>query len=55
MPSLSHAVIANKGKGLGILLEAVLAADPSILKALSDPKLKATVFAPTGESVADGA
>ena len=41
------AVIANK-KSFSILLAAVEAASPSILKTLSDKKLVATVFAPTG-------
>ncbi|KAL4431375.1 hypothetical protein ABPG75_006631 [Micractinium tetrahymenae] len=43
--SVAELVIANENKGFGILLEAVLAADKSILAALSDPNLKATVFA----------
>lgn len=39
-------VISLKDKGFGILLEAVLAADKSILETLSNPRLEATVFAP---------
>lgn len=35
---------------LSVLLEAVLAADPAVLKALSDPKAKLTVFAPTNDA-----
>ncbi|KAL4422194.1 hypothetical protein ABPG77_006435 [Micractinium sp. CCAP 211/92] len=48
--SVADLVIANKDNGFGILLEAVLAADKSILAALSDPNLKATVFAPTDKA-----
>lgn len=50
--TVADAVIANKDKGLGILLEVVLAADPAVLKTLSDKKLKATVFAPTDDAFA---
>lgn len=48
--SVADLVIANKNKGFGILLEAVLAADESILAALSNPNLNATVFAPTDKA-----
>jgi len=43
-------VIANKNKGYGILLEAVLAADKAVLDTLSNPDLKATVFAPNDKA-----
>ncbi|PSC76641.1 fasciclin [Micractinium conductrix] len=46
--SVAAFVIANKNKGFGILLEAVLAADASIVETLSKPDLVATVFAPDG-------
>ena len=46
-PALLCAVAANP-KSFSILLAAVKAADPSILKTLSDPKQVLTVFAPVG-------
>ncbi|KAL4431141.1 hypothetical protein ABPG75_006397 [Micractinium tetrahymenae] len=50
--SVADVVISLKDKGYGILLEAVLAADKSILDALSNPKLEATVFAPDDKAFA---
>ncbi|PSC76723.1 fasciclin [Micractinium conductrix] len=45
-PRTASPLIANKNKGFGILLEAVLAANASIVETLSKPDLVATVFAP---------
>lgn len=50
--SVAELVTDLKDDGFGILLEVVAAADPAILATLSDPKLAATVFAPTDEAFA---
>ncbi|PSC76241.1 beta-Ig-H3 fasciclin [Micractinium conductrix] len=48
--SVAELVVSNPGGDFTILLAAIKAADPSILAALSDPKLAATVFAPTDKA-----
>lgn len=48
--TIGEVAAANPLGNLGTLVEAVLAADPSILDALTDPHAKLTVFAPEDEA-----
>ena len=52
-PSSNIVELAQSNDDFSILVQAVLAADPGVLAALSAPDAKATVFAPTNQAFVD--
>ena len=52
-PSSTIAEVAGETSKFSVLLDAVLAADPSVAALLSDPDAVVTVFAPTNEAFID--